>query len=146
MGCEEAFGTCPSLSLHVRSYDRRCNCWCGRFPDMSVGRSRDHLLLSPHLRPQPPVHHIRRSHSQHAGIHILAIVFFLMLITLGLDSTQVNGREIQPWGGGRSGKVKAEEEAEAAAAIPPVLATQAMLSSASWCHSPCSLGHLLPCS
>lgn len=61
-----------------------------------------------------------------------------MLITLGLDSTQVNGEGNPALGRREEEKEKAEEEAEAAVAIPPPSwPPQAMLSAASsWCFSP----------
>ena len=75
-----------------------------------------------------------------------AIVFFLMLITLGLDSTASEWRwESSPGeaGGGERGGRGRGSCTHSLPSWPP----QAVLSDASWCFaSPCSLGRLLTCS
>ena len=77
-----------------------------------------------------------------------AIVFFLMLITLGLDSTasEWGGKSSPGEAGGGKGESRGRGRGSCSHSLPS-WPPQAMLSAASWCFaSPCSLGHLLPCS
>lgn len=135
---------------HVRSYDRRRNCWCGHFPrDMSVGQV---LVTTSSSLPVsgPSLLFITYAEAiaNMPASTFFAIVFFLMLITLGLDSTA------SEWGGksspGEAGGGKGERGGRGRGSCThslPCWPPQAMLSAALWCFaSPYSLGRLLPCS
>lgn len=128
------------------SCDRNCHCCGGRVsPETALqGRS---------LPPRPPLSvsgpsllfiTYAEAIANMPASTFFAIIFFLMLITLGLDSTVSDGGGRAPSRRGRRRGGKWRERKRRLQPVPSILAPQVVMAAPSpSCPSPCAFGRLL---